>query len=358
MTDRRDTILAAVETAVANLLYYDRKEDEDLPRGEIEAAVAAGELASGEIVDAFRDALHRGGVHTNEPTPDPGDTARAIVRAILDDMTDRRGFRQNWDAIDPDIQSEIEATWCRIAAEHVPLRPAPEPGNPTGLDVMHVHAVGSGVGFVEDPEDEPTPGIVRGRHIATTYRVELQDGQTLRLRGEDLDPRPDVTESTLAPRRPTATPCRECAAWDPPEGAARVKGFCRRQSPPAGTVGDTAWPRTGHNDWCTEAVAGLFAPQTVDISVETDPLHNHLNVLVNGIVVGYVIGTWGADDGPPGTLRGWEGMLSDELLSIEALTAAGERLLIQDPPSLVDAVITILTSAADVDAGEYTTKAG
>jgi hypothetical protein len=42
---------------VGDLLYYNRKEDEDLPRGAIEAAVAAGEITKQEIVDAFVYAL-------------------------------------------------------------------------------------------------------------------------------------------------------------------------------------------------------------------------------------------------------------------------------------------------------------
>ena len=51
---RREQILAHAQSLAANFLYYDRKEDEDLPRGEIEAAVAAGELSYAEIAEAFR----------------------------------------------------------------------------------------------------------------------------------------------------------------------------------------------------------------------------------------------------------------------------------------------------------------
>ena len=40
--------------------------------------------------------------------------AKAIVEAILCDMTDRRGLRQEWDQIDADIQKEIRAEWRRI----------------------------------------------------------------------------------------------------------------------------------------------------------------------------------------------------------------------------------------------------
>jgi hypothetical protein len=45
---------------VADLLYYDRKGDEELPPGVIEAAVAAGEISIAEMVEAFGVALERG----------------------------------------------------------------------------------------------------------------------------------------------------------------------------------------------------------------------------------------------------------------------------------------------------------
>jgi hypothetical protein len=54
---RRDEILAAVSDLVVDFLYYDRKEDEELPRGAIEDAVAAGEITVDEIVEAFRSGL-------------------------------------------------------------------------------------------------------------------------------------------------------------------------------------------------------------------------------------------------------------------------------------------------------------
>lgn len=37
-----------------------------------------------------------------------------IVAAILKDMTNRKGLRQEWDAIDEDIQNEIKAEWTEI----------------------------------------------------------------------------------------------------------------------------------------------------------------------------------------------------------------------------------------------------
>lgn len=63
---RREHIMATIEDLVADFLYYDRKEDEDLPVGEIELAIEAGEISFDEIVDTFRAQLsigmHDGGV--------------------------------------------------------------------------------------------------------------------------------------------------------------------------------------------------------------------------------------------------------------------------------------------------------
>ncbi len=50
---RREIILATVCDLVADLLWYDRKEDEELPRGAIEAAIRAGEVTEAEIVAEF-----------------------------------------------------------------------------------------------------------------------------------------------------------------------------------------------------------------------------------------------------------------------------------------------------------------
>ncbi len=51
---RRDVIMATVSDLVGELLFYGRKEDEDLPQGEIEAAIEAGEVSVDEIVEEFR----------------------------------------------------------------------------------------------------------------------------------------------------------------------------------------------------------------------------------------------------------------------------------------------------------------
>jgi hypothetical protein len=52
--------LDTVTDAVSNLLYYDRKEDEQLPRGAIDEAVRQGEISADEIVEHFRSELERG----------------------------------------------------------------------------------------------------------------------------------------------------------------------------------------------------------------------------------------------------------------------------------------------------------
>lgn len=41
---------------------------------------------------------------------------RELPKAILDDVTDRRGWRQEWDMMDPDIQQEIKDAWDALAA--------------------------------------------------------------------------------------------------------------------------------------------------------------------------------------------------------------------------------------------------
>ena len=49
-----------IEDMISDFLYYDRKEDEDLPRGEIEKMVKSGELTVDEIVEKFREELTKG----------------------------------------------------------------------------------------------------------------------------------------------------------------------------------------------------------------------------------------------------------------------------------------------------------
>jgi hypothetical protein len=57
MTDRREIILGTIADLVSDLLYYDRKNDEDLKVDEIDEAVREGEIAVDEMVEKFRQEL-------------------------------------------------------------------------------------------------------------------------------------------------------------------------------------------------------------------------------------------------------------------------------------------------------------
>jgi len=56
---RRDTLAAVIMDMVSDLLYYDRKEDEDLPRGAIEEMIARDELTVNEMVELFQSELEK-----------------------------------------------------------------------------------------------------------------------------------------------------------------------------------------------------------------------------------------------------------------------------------------------------------
>lgn len=68
---RKDLILDKINDLVANFLYYDRKEDEDLSAKDIEKAVEDGEITVEDMVARFRSQLepHLGneGAETDEP---------------------------------------------------------------------------------------------------------------------------------------------------------------------------------------------------------------------------------------------------------------------------------------------------
>jgi len=53
MKTRRAHIIDSIEDLFTDWLYYDRKEDQDLPRGSIEEAVEAGEISKQEIANQF-----------------------------------------------------------------------------------------------------------------------------------------------------------------------------------------------------------------------------------------------------------------------------------------------------------------
>jgi len=57
MKTRKEQIIGTVQDLVGALLWYDRKEDEDLERGEIEAAIEAGEISVDEMIDIFSKEL-------------------------------------------------------------------------------------------------------------------------------------------------------------------------------------------------------------------------------------------------------------------------------------------------------------
>ena len=54
MSNTRDKILRVADDLASSFLYYDRKEDEDLPVGSIEEAIHNGEVTVDEIVEAFK----------------------------------------------------------------------------------------------------------------------------------------------------------------------------------------------------------------------------------------------------------------------------------------------------------------
>lgn len=57
---RRQHIIDSVTDSVSDLLYYDRKEDEDLPRGAIGEAVRSGEITVEEMITFWADELREG----------------------------------------------------------------------------------------------------------------------------------------------------------------------------------------------------------------------------------------------------------------------------------------------------------
>jgi len=53
----RQLILDLISDLVADFLYYDRKEDDELGVGGIEAAVEAGDISVSEMAAAFKNEL-------------------------------------------------------------------------------------------------------------------------------------------------------------------------------------------------------------------------------------------------------------------------------------------------------------
>lgn len=57
---RRERIESVLSDMVSDLLYYDRKEDWDLPRGAIEKAIKHGEITIEEMINLFETELRKG----------------------------------------------------------------------------------------------------------------------------------------------------------------------------------------------------------------------------------------------------------------------------------------------------------
>lgn len=60
MSLARQRILNLISDMVSNLLYYNRKEDEQLPVGAIETHIGQGVITVDEIVERFRTELEDG----------------------------------------------------------------------------------------------------------------------------------------------------------------------------------------------------------------------------------------------------------------------------------------------------------
>jgi len=56
---KKEIILNEVSDLVGNFMYYDRKEDDELPRGSIEEAIERGEITVDEICAKFRDEMSK-----------------------------------------------------------------------------------------------------------------------------------------------------------------------------------------------------------------------------------------------------------------------------------------------------------
>ena len=57
--NKRDLILGTIEDLISDFLYYDRKEDEELFRGDIEEAIESGVVTIEEIVEKFSSELKK-----------------------------------------------------------------------------------------------------------------------------------------------------------------------------------------------------------------------------------------------------------------------------------------------------------
>lgn len=59
MKSVKELIISRTEDLVAGLLYYDRKEDEELRPDDVKRAIDSGEVTLGDIAKAFKKELKR-----------------------------------------------------------------------------------------------------------------------------------------------------------------------------------------------------------------------------------------------------------------------------------------------------------
>ncbi len=69
---RRERIINILTDSISTMLYYDRKEDEDLPRGGIEEAIKAGEITVDEMIKIWSAELIDGLGDTDADEKDGG----------------------------------------------------------------------------------------------------------------------------------------------------------------------------------------------------------------------------------------------------------------------------------------------
>ena len=59
MKTRAQNIKDIISDGISDLMYYRRKEDDELPRGAIEEAVKAGEITVDEMIETFATELRK-----------------------------------------------------------------------------------------------------------------------------------------------------------------------------------------------------------------------------------------------------------------------------------------------------------
>jgi len=66
MTDTKQLIFMTIDDLITDFLYYDRKEDQDLPRDAIEDAIKEGVITKQQIIDRFKSSILNGLEDVNE----------------------------------------------------------------------------------------------------------------------------------------------------------------------------------------------------------------------------------------------------------------------------------------------------